>query len=59
MKKIYYVDLPDPSIGREGDNCYINVATFDTKKNARAWLLNVHGMPQKIADFFITEGSKE
>ena len=54
----YWVDLPDPNLREpDDDHGYINVGTFKTRKQARKWLKDVHGMPPKVADFFITEGA--
>ena len=52
----YWVDLPNPNSTEPGD-AYVNVGTFESRREARKWLKEVHGMPAKIADFFITEGA--
>jgi hypothetical protein len=60
MKKMirWWVDLPDVNLKEPGnDNAYINVGTFDTRKEALKWLEDVHGMPSRIASFFITKGA--
>jgi hypothetical protein len=57
---IFWVDLPDPAIAEaDDDNAYINVGQFDSKQEALDWLLEVHGMPPEVAEFFITEGAQE
>ncbi len=57
MKKVFWVDLPDPAVTEIADDApYISVGEFNTLKAARAWLLEVHGMPTAVADFFISEG---
>lgn len=58
-KQIFYVDLPDHNLKTTSDdNAYIHIAIHPTRKSARKWLLDIHGMPPKIADFFITEGTE-
>jgi len=49
-----WVDLPDPN-EREPGGAFVDVAEFRTRAEARAWLLSVHGMPEGVADFFITD----
>ena len=57
-RSCYWVDLPNPNLKDPlPDNAYINVRTCDTLKEARNWLEDVHGMPPRIADFFITKGA--
>lgn len=50
----YVVDLPDPE-AHESGTALIEVGTFDTREEARKWLLDVHGLPEAVADFFISE----
>lgn len=53
--KPYLVDLPDPTIKTaHDDNAFIHVGSFETEAEAIQWLLDVHGMPEDVAKFFIT-----
>ncbi len=53
--KQYLVDLPDINAKNDDDSCYINCGQFDTNEAALNWLETMHGMPKRIAQFFITE----
>lgn len=56
--EIFWVDLPDPA-RREPDGCYIQVGTFRTEAEARAFLETVHGITGAVAEFFISTGWEE
>jgi len=51
---MYAVDLPDPHADNE-NVAYVNVDNFTTKKDALEYLSNVYGLPEEIANFFITQ----
>lgn len=55
-RTVYWVDLPDPNATDENSS-YVNIATFERRRDAREFLCKRYGMPARIASFFITKGT--
>ena len=54
MKKIYYLDLPDPK--SDGiDDTWINIGTYASRREAIEKLKEIWGIDSEYADLFITE----
>jgi hypothetical protein len=55
---VYYVDLPNPAKQRDrDDDSFVNVDTFESRELALAFLFEQYGMPELIADFFVSVGT--
>lgn len=57
-RRVYWVDLPNPHAQGDDHNEgeWVNVGTFDTRKEAVAFLGEKYGIPAKHASAFITKG---
>jgi hypothetical protein len=56
-KRVYWVDLPNPSATSD-DDTFLNVRTFDRRKDAYNFLRKTFGMPTRVAGFFVSWGEK-
>ena len=54
-KKIYWIDLPDPN-SLTNDDPWINVGTFDKRKDAIKFLEDKYGIRKQFAKLFIAIG---
>lgn len=56
----YYVDVPNPECKSDDDNLqsWVNVGTFDTRKEAEEFLLNRYGIQPALVEVFITKGQR-
>lgn len=54
----YYVDVPNPHVASNSDdaNAWINIGTFNTKKEATDFLRLKYGISPDLAEVFLTEG---
>lgn len=59
--KVFWVDLPNPEKLKvnNGADEFTNVAALNSRRAARELLKETYGMSRKVADFFITEGSRQ
>jgi hypothetical protein len=55
MKKVYYLDLPDPKSDGLNDT-WINIGIYSSRKKAIEKLKTTWGIASIYADLFISEG---